>query len=140
MWLYCKGADNVVLPLLARNQAILSATMQHCEQFASAGLRTLVRCRCDVTRRDVISCAQLVARKLLLPAQFAEWKRRHDVAAAAVDNRDDELQKVRLCARVRVIVTCPGVRAARVRHGAAGRDGDRGQTAGARASNDSGRD
>jgi len=39
LWLYSKGADNVMLPRLADNQSILDDTVSHCEAFAAAGLR-----------------------------------------------------------------------------------------------------
>jgi magnesium-transporting ATPase (P-type) len=39
LWLYSKGADNVMLPRLAPNQSILDDTVAHCERFAATGLR-----------------------------------------------------------------------------------------------------
>eukprot|EP00124_Ichthyophonus_hoferi_P005556 Ihof_evm1s836 gene=Ihof_evmTU1s836 len=39
--LMCKGADNVILERLAPNQPFVEQTVQHLEEFASSGLRTL---------------------------------------------------------------------------------------------------
>jgi phospholipid-translocating ATPase len=39
LWLYSKGADNVMLPRLAPDQPILDDTVAHCERFAATGLR-----------------------------------------------------------------------------------------------------
>ncbi|KAG8452878.1 hypothetical protein GDO86_004610 [Hymenochirus boettgeri] len=39
--LYCKGADNVIFERLSRESNYMEQTMNHLEQFASEGLRTL---------------------------------------------------------------------------------------------------
>jgi phospholipid-translocating ATPase len=76
IWLFCKGADTVMLPLLAERQmlAARATTVAHCDVFANGGLRTL-----------------LVARRRLGDDEFAQWKTRYDAAAAAMQNRDDAL-------------------------------------------------
>ncbi len=79
IWLFCKGADTVMMPLLAERQALASRsiTSTQCDFFASCGLRTLI-----------------VARRRLDDAEFAQWKARHDAAAASMQNRDEALAAV----------------------------------------------
>ena len=38
---YCKGADTVILERLSENNAIVEGTLQHLEEYATEGLRTL---------------------------------------------------------------------------------------------------
>ena len=38
IWLFCKGADNVILDLLKHGDALLGSTLQHVQQFAEQGL------------------------------------------------------------------------------------------------------
>jgi phospholipid-translocating ATPase len=79
VWLYCKGADTVMLPLLAQRQTLASraVTVAQCNHFAASGLRTL-----------------LIARRQLDDNVFAQWKVRHDAAAASMQNREEALAAV----------------------------------------------
>jgi phospholipid-translocating ATPase len=79
VWLYCKGADTVMLPLLAQRQTLASraVTVAQCNHFAASGLRTL-----------------LIARRQLDDNVFAQWKARHDAAAASMQNREEALAAV----------------------------------------------
>ena len=76
--LFCKGADSMIYSRLARGQqqALRKSTAEHLEMFAREGLRTL--CIAD---RD------------LEEGEYQEWSRIHDLAAQAVDNREDKLEE-----------------------------------------------
>lgn len=75
--IYCKGADTVILERLAKNNQIVDATLQHLEDYATEGLRTL----CLATRE--------------VPEQeFQQWQQIFDKAATTVGgNRAEELDK-----------------------------------------------
>lgn len=77
--LFCKGADSIIYERLkAGEQADLRRqTAAHLEEFAKEGLRTLC-----IAKRD------------LDETYYKEWSKRHDLAAAAVENRDDRLEEV----------------------------------------------
>ncbi|KAL4710938.1 hypothetical protein ACJJTC_017903 [Scirpophaga incertulas] len=76
--LYTKGADNVIYDRLKANQAeVKSRTQEHLNKFAGEGLRTLA-----------------LAWRPLEERGFAEWKRRHQAAALALHQRDEQLDAI----------------------------------------------
>ncbi|GAO14526.1 hypothetical protein UVI_02032370 [Ustilaginoidea virens] len=77
--LYCKGADSVIYARLKRGeqQQLRRETAEHLEMFAREGLRTLC-----------------IARKDLTEQEYREWKREHDAAASALENREEKLEEV----------------------------------------------
>ncbi|XP_052752325.1 phospholipid-transporting ATPase ID isoform X3 [Galleria mellonella] len=76
--LYTKGADNVIYDRLKSNQAdVKSKTQEHLNKFAGEGLRTLA-----------------LAWRPLEERGFAEWKRRHQAAALALHDRDEQLDAI----------------------------------------------
>jgi len=77
--LFCKGADSMIYSRLAKGQQqeLRKATAENLETFAREGLRTLC-----VAERD------------LSEAFYQEWVRAHDLAAQAIQNREDRLEEV----------------------------------------------
>jgi len=75
--LYCKGADSVVFPLLAPGVGFVDMTIEHLQEFAADGLRTLC-----------------VAKKPLEEGMWAEWNDRYVEAKQALDNRDTKMARV----------------------------------------------
>ncbi|XP_060804659.1 probable phospholipid-transporting ATPase IM isoform X1 [Amyelois transitella] len=76
--LYTKGADNVIYDRLKSNQAeVKTRTQEHLNKFAGEGLRTLA-----------------LAWRPLEERGFAEWKRRHQAAALALHDRDEQLDAI----------------------------------------------
>ncbi|KAG6037239.1 hypothetical protein E4U41_005245 [Claviceps citrina] len=77
--LFCKGADSVIYARLKRGeqQQLRRETAEHLEMFAREGLRTLC-----------------IAQKELTEEQYREWKREHDIAAAALEHREEKLESV----------------------------------------------
>ncbi|KIV95128.1 hypothetical protein PV10_02814 [Exophiala mesophila] len=74
---YCKGADTVILERLAKDNAIVDVTLQHLEDYATEGLRTLCLAMREVPEQE-----------------FQEWKQVFDKAATTVGgNRAEELDK-----------------------------------------------
>lgn len=76
--LYCKGADSVIYARLAadHDQELKAATAKDMETFANGGLRTLC-----------------IAYRYLTEEQYFEWSRTYDAAAAAVKDREDEIER-----------------------------------------------
>jgi phospholipid-transporting ATPase len=75
--LFCKGADTVILERLNNDNPTVDLTLQHLEEYASDGLRTL----CLATRE-------------VPDDEFQRWYRIFDKAATTVSgNRQDELDK-----------------------------------------------
>ncbi|KAG8948486.1 hypothetical protein FRC04_009694 [Tulasnella sp. 424] len=76
--LYCKGADSVIYARLAADHdpELKAATAKDMETFANAGLRTLC-----------------IAYRYLTEEQYFEWSRTYDAAAAAVKDREDEIER-----------------------------------------------
>lgn len=75
--IYCKGADTVILERLAKDNPIVDVTLQHLEDYATEGLRTLC-----------------LAMREVPEAEFLEWKQIFDKAATTVGgNRAEELDK-----------------------------------------------
>lgn len=79
IFLYCKGADSVIYSRLKRGEqtSLRKSTAEHLEMFAREGLRTLC-----------------VARKEISEEDYQAWNKEHDLAAAAIVDRDEKLEKV----------------------------------------------
>lgn len=77
--LFCKGADSVIYSRLVKGQQhdLRKATAEHLEMFAREGLRTLC-----------------IAQKELGEAEYREWAQEHELAASAITDREDKLEKV----------------------------------------------
>uniref|UniRef100_A0A093V9D9 Phospholipid-transporting ATPase n=1 Tax=Talaromyces marneffei PM1 TaxID=1077442 RepID=A0A093V9D9_TALMA len=77
--LFCKGADSVIYKRLARGQqqALRKTTADHLEEYAREGLRTLC-----------------IAERILSEEEYRVWNESHDLAAAALVDRDDKLEEV----------------------------------------------
>ena len=75
--LFCKGADSIIYSRLARGkqQELRRQTAEHLEEFAREGLRTLC-----------------VADRLLSEDEYHAWAREHDIAAAAITDREEKLE------------------------------------------------
>lgn len=77
--LFCKGADSVIYSRLKRGeqQQLRKVTAEHLEMFAREGLRTLC-----------------VAEKEISEKEYQIWNKEHDLAAAAIIDREDKLEIV----------------------------------------------
>jgi phospholipid-translocating ATPase len=77
--LFCKGADSIIYSRLRKGEQreLRKSTGEHLEMFAREGLRTLC-----------------IAQKEIPEAEYQAWSKRHDVAAAAVQNREEKLEEV----------------------------------------------
>jgi len=77
--LFCKGADSVIYSRLRRGEQsqLRKVTAEHLEMFAREGLRTLC-----IAQRD------------LSEEEYQIWNKDHDLAAAAVQDREEKLEKV----------------------------------------------
>ena len=75
--IYCKGADTVILERLAKDNPIVDVTLQHLEDYATEGLRTLC-----------------LAMREIPEAEYQEWQQIFDKASTTVGgNRAEELDK-----------------------------------------------
>lgn len=75
--IYCKGADTVILERLAKDNEIVDVTLQHLEDYATEGLRTLC-----------------LAMREIPEDEYREWQQIFDKAATTVGgNRAEELDK-----------------------------------------------
>lgn len=75
--IYCKGADTVILERLNQHNPTVEATLQHLEEYASDGLRTLC-----------------LAMREIPEAEFQEWWDVFDKAQTTVSgSRQDEIDK-----------------------------------------------
>ncbi|KAF9149918.1 hypothetical protein BG015_008273 [Linnemannia schmuckeri] len=74
--LYCKGADTVILERLGSENEFVDATMQHLEDYATEGLRTLC-----------------VAMREIPEKEYQHWSQIYERAATTIQNRGDELDK-----------------------------------------------
>lgn len=75
--IYTKGADTVILERLNPDNQIVEATLQHLEEYASEGLRTLC-----------------LAMREIPEYEFQHWLQIHEKAATTVGgNRQEELDK-----------------------------------------------
>lgn len=77
--LFCKGADSIIYSRLRRGEQaqLRKTTAEHLEMFAREGLRTLC-----------------IAQKELAEEEYQVWNKDHDVAAAAIVDREEKLEKV----------------------------------------------
>ena len=77
--LFCKGADSIIYSRLRKGeqQSLRKETAEHLEMFAREGLRTLC-----------------VAQKVLTEEEYQAWSKEHDLAAAAILERDEKLEAV----------------------------------------------
>jgi phospholipid-translocating ATPase len=77
--LFCKGADSVIYARLKKGEQpeLRRTTAEHLEMFAREGLRTLC-----------------IAERELTEEQYKEWKKEHDQAATALEDREDKLEVV----------------------------------------------
>ena len=74
---YCKGADTVILERLSKDNPIVEATLQHLEEYATEGLRTLCLAMREVPEQE-----------------FQEWYQIYETASTTVSgNRAEELDK-----------------------------------------------
>lgn len=74
---YCKGADTVILERLGKDNPIVEATLQHLEEYATEGLRTLCLAMREVPEQE-----------------FQEWFQIYETASTTVSgNRAEELDK-----------------------------------------------
>jgi len=74
---YCKGADTVILERLAPSNSIVDITVQHLEEYAAEGLRTLCLAMREVPEQE-----------------YREWSQVYQQAAMTVSgNRAEELDK-----------------------------------------------
>ncbi|KAK4248853.1 hypothetical protein C7999DRAFT_30692 [Corynascus novoguineensis] len=77
--LFCKGADSVIYSRLKKGEQaeLRQETAKHLELFAVEGLRTLC-----------------IAQKELTEEEYREFRREHDIAATALENREEKLEEV----------------------------------------------
>ena len=77
--LFCKGADSIIYSRLApgKQQELRKKTAEHLEAFAREGLRTLC-----------------VADRKLTEEEYRAWSKEHDIAAAALTDREEKLEQV----------------------------------------------
>uniref|UniRef100_G1LS43 Phospholipid-transporting ATPase n=2 Tax=Ailuropoda melanoleuca TaxID=9646 RepID=G1LS43_AILME len=76
--LFCKGADTILSQLLHPScRSLRDVTMEHLDDFAIEGLRTL-----------------MVAYRELDNAFFQAWSKKHSVACLSLENREDKMSDV----------------------------------------------
>ena len=77
--LFCKGADSVIYSRLRRGEQpeLRKSTAEHLEMFAREGLRTLC-----------------IAQRELDEDEYQKWNIEHEIAASAVQDREDKLDAV----------------------------------------------
>lgn len=77
--LLCKGADSVIYSRLKKGEQaeLRLETAKHLEMFAVEGLRTLC-----------------IAEREIPEEEYREWRKEHDVAATALENREERLEEV----------------------------------------------
>lgn len=77
--LFCKGADSIIYSRLARGKQheLRQVTAEQLELFAREGLRTLC-----------------VADREISEDEYQTWSREHDIAAAALTDREQKLEQV----------------------------------------------
>ncbi|TVY17095.1 Phospholipid-transporting ATPase DNF1 [Lachnellula arida] len=75
--LFCKGADSIIYSRLKKGEQpeLRQATAEHLEMFAREGLRTLC-----------------IAQKVLDEEEYQEWNREHELAASAIQDREEKLE------------------------------------------------
>ena len=79
IFLFCKGADSIIYSRLKAGEQpeLRKATAEHLEMFAREGLRTLC-----------------IARRELSEEEYSIWNRDHELAAAAIQDREEKLEEV----------------------------------------------
>ncbi|KAJ8129513.1 hypothetical protein O1611_g4118 [Lasiodiplodia mahajangana] len=77
--LFCKGADSIIYSRLQRGEQaeLRKTTADHLEMFAREGLRTLC-----------------IAQRVLPEQEYLEWRKEHDKAASALQDREEKLEEV----------------------------------------------
>lgn len=77
--LFCKGADSIIYSRLKKGEQpeLRRTTAEHLEMFAREGLRTLC-----------------IAQKELDESEYQRWNADHELAAAAVQDRENKLEEV----------------------------------------------
>ncbi|KAF2458100.1 hypothetical protein BDY21DRAFT_420789 [Lineolata rhizophorae] len=77
--MFCKGADSVIYSRLRAGEQpeLRASTAEHLEMFAREGLRTLC-----------------IAQRELDETEYQLWNKEHDIAASAVEKREEKLDKV----------------------------------------------
>lgn len=76
--LLCKGADSIISERLRpdHDKALLNESMKDLDNFANAGLRTLLVAQREVSREE-----------------YDKWAVQYDEAAASVEDREEEIEK-----------------------------------------------
>jgi phospholipid-transporting ATPase len=75
--IYCKGADTVIVERLAKdNQPYTERTLNHLEEYATEGLRTLCIAYRDISEQE-----------------YKQWSVIYDKAAATINGRGDALDE-----------------------------------------------
>ncbi|CAG8563411.1 1479_t:CDS:10 [Cetraspora pellucida] len=74
--LYCKGADTVILERLSDDNPFVEQTLQHLEDYATEGLRTLC-----------------IAMREVSDEEYRQWSIIYEKASTTLVNRQDELDK-----------------------------------------------
>ncbi|KAF9583341.1 hypothetical protein BGW38_009712 [Lunasporangiospora selenospora] len=74
--LYCKGADTVILERLGSENEFVDATLQHLEDYATEGLRTLC-----------------IAMREIPEKEYQQWVQIYERASTTIQNRGEELDK-----------------------------------------------
>jgi phospholipid-translocating ATPase len=77
--LFCKGADSIIYSRLRKGEQseLRRETAEHLEMFAREGLRTLC-----------------IAQRILDEEEYQQWNKEHEIAAAAVQDREEKLERV----------------------------------------------
>lgn len=77
--LFCKGADSMIYSRLTAGEQkqLRTTTAEHLEMFAREGLRTLCIAQREISEED-----------------YQRWNKEHDLAAAAVQEREEKLEAV----------------------------------------------
>lgn len=74
--IYCKGADTVILERLSKDNPMVETTLQHLEDYATEGLRTLC-----------------LAMREVPDDEYRQWSAIYEKAATTINNRGEELDK-----------------------------------------------
>ncbi|KAF8539362.1 hypothetical protein BDD12DRAFT_737388 [Trichophaea hybrida] len=74
--IYTKGADTVILERLSKDNPIVETTLQHLEDYATEGLRTLC-----------------LAMREVPDEEYRKWSAVYEKAATTINNRSEELDK-----------------------------------------------
>lgn len=80
IYLFCKGADSTIIPLLSQNTEHIQRTEQSLIKYASEGLRTLV-----------------IANRKISQSEYDQWKTSYD---SAMENIQDRESKLAECAEI----------------------------------------